>query len=117
MKFKLDENLSPSLAYIFTSAGHDAHSIIEQGLSGAPDQSVLDRCSQESRALVTFDLDFANIQAYPPSIHSGIVVLRLTTQANALCIGALARVVALLPTENLVGCLWIVEDNRIRIHG
>jgi predicted nuclease of predicted toxin-antitoxin system len=116
VKFKLDENLSPSLAELFTSAGHDAHSVVEQGLGGAADPSVLIRCTQESRVLVTFDLDFANIQAYPPGEHAGIVVLRLATQSHSLAAAALARVLALLPGEPLIGALWIIEDHRIRIH-
>jgi hypothetical protein len=33
MKFKLDENLSQTLAALFGSEGHDAHSIVEQSLS------------------------------------------------------------------------------------
>ncbi len=67
MKFKLDENLSPALAEKLTSAGHDAHSVIEQSLGGRPDSQVIEVCMREGRALITLDLDFANIQAYPPS--------------------------------------------------
>jgi predicted nuclease of predicted toxin-antitoxin system len=116
VKFKLDENLSPSLAELFTAAGHDTHSVVEQGLGGATDASVLTRCNQESRVLVTFDLDFANIHAYPPGKHAGIVVLRLATQSHAVAASALSRVLALLSSESLMGSLWIVEDHRIRIH-
>jgi predicted nuclease of predicted toxin-antitoxin system len=116
VKFKLDENLSPSLATILTTAGHDAHSIVEQNLGGASDAAVLTRCTAESRALITCDLDFANIHAYPPGRHAGIVVLRLGTQAQDTVAAALARVVALVATERLAGCLWIAEDSRIRIH-
>ena len=116
MKFKLDENLSPSLATLFSSAGHEAHSIVQQGLGGAADDSVIDRCQKESRVLVSFDLDFANIRAYPPNQYAGIVVLRLATQANAAAIAAVSRVLKLLQTEELTSTLWIVEETRIRIH-
>jgi predicted nuclease of predicted toxin-antitoxin system len=115
VKFKLDENLSPSLAELFTSAGHDAHSVVDQGLGGATDPAVLLYCTQESRVLVTFDLDFTNIQAHPPGTHAGIVVLRLATQSHALAAAALVRVLALLPGNSLAGSLWIVEDHRVRI--
>jgi predicted HTH transcriptional regulator len=30
VKFKLDENLSPTLAAAFLAAGHEAHSVLEQ---------------------------------------------------------------------------------------
>ena len=77
MKFKLDENLSPSLAAGFAAAGHDAHSVVQQSLGGQPDAIVIDVCRHEQRVLVTLDLDFANILAYPPAQFTGIVVLRL----------------------------------------
>jgi predicted nuclease of predicted toxin-antitoxin system len=116
MKFKLDENLSPSLAALFASQGHDAHSIIEQSLSGKPDALVIEVCRTESRCLVTFDLDFANIHAYPPSSNQGIVALRLTNQSHASAEAAVQRILPLLKSEPLAGSLWIVEDHRVRIH-
>ena len=117
MRLKLDENLSPSLAAIFISAGHDAHSISEQALNGQPDARVIDVCRREQRALVTLDLDFSNILNYPPAGFSGIVVLRLANQAHPLVEAAIRRVVALLAQEAVSGALWIVEEHRIRIHG
>jgi len=116
VRFKLDENLSPALGKLFAAAGHEAHSVVQQALGGQPDDRVIDVCSREGRALVTLDLDFANIQAYPPASSSGIVVLRLATQAHANVEAAIHRMIALLSQEPLVGLLWIVEEHRIRIH-
>jgi predicted nuclease of predicted toxin-antitoxin system len=81
VKFKLDENLSATLAAQFVSAGHEAHSVLEQALGGANDPRLIEVCQREGRALVTLDLDFANIQRYPPARYCGIMVLRLGTQA------------------------------------
>ena len=116
MKFKLDENLSASLAQVFSAAGHDAHSVVQQALGGQPDPRVIDVCKREGRALVTLDLDFSNIQAYPPSAFAGIVVLRLASQGHAAVESAIHRMLTVLPQEPLVGMLWIVEERRIRIH-
>jgi predicted nuclease of predicted toxin-antitoxin system len=117
VRFKLDENLSPSLSAIFAAQGHEAHSVIEQALEGRPDEHVIDVCRREQRALVTLDLGFSNILIYPPSEHAGIVVLRLRDQAHPTVEGGVRRVVDLLAKEELAGRLWIVEDGRIRIHG
>ena len=111
MKFKLDENISPSAA-----AGHDAHSIVQQSLGGQPDDRVINVCTSEDRALVTLDLDFSNIQAYPPKNFAGIVVLRLASQSNAHVEAAIRRMLSILTSEPLHGLLWIVEEHRIRIH-
>lgn len=75
MKFKLDENLSPTLATQFVCAGHEAHSVLEQALGGASDPRLIEICQREGRPLVTLDLDFANIQRYPPASYCGIMVL------------------------------------------
>lgn len=115
MKFKIDENLSPSLSAIFEAAGHDAHSVVEQALGGQPDERVINVCNREQRALITLDLDFSNILIYPPGEHPGIVVFRLPDQAHVTLEAAVRRVVDLLPQERLAGTLWIVEERRIRI--
>jgi predicted nuclease of predicted toxin-antitoxin system len=116
VRFKLDENLSPTLAVQFVSAGHEAHSVLEQALGGANDPRLIEICQREGRVLVTLDLDFANIQRYPPTIYCGIMVLRLGTQAHGPVARALTNAIDLLQKEDLNGRLWIVEVGRIRIH-
>jgi predicted nuclease of predicted toxin-antitoxin system len=117
VKFKLDENLSPSLLATFAATGHDAHSVVQQALGGQPDERVIDVCRRESRVLITLDLDFSNILAYPPANFTGIVVLRLNDQAHVTVQSAIQRVLDLLPQEPIAGLLWIVEERRIRIRG
>ena len=41
MRFKLDENLPRELADDLRRLGHDPDSIVEEGLSGAKDRTVL----------------------------------------------------------------------------
>lgn len=112
MKFELDESLSPSLAATFAAAGHEARSVAP---GGQPDDRVIDACSREQRVLVTSDVDFSSIAAYPPAQYSGIVVLRVPDQAHVTVEAAVRRMLALLPHEPVVGALWIIEDQRILI--
>jgi predicted nuclease of predicted toxin-antitoxin system len=84
VRFKLDENLSPSLAEMFAAAGHEAHSVAQQRLGGQPDALVIEVCSGEQRVFVTLDLDFSNNLAYPPVEFAAIVVLRLADQAHEM---------------------------------
>ena len=44
MKVKLDENLGRLVLEVFLAAGHDAVSISQQALTGAPDARVFDVC-------------------------------------------------------------------------
>jgi len=46
--------------------GHDAVGVVDQTLSGEDDPTVFEVCQDEDRELVTLDLDFAEVQAYPP---------------------------------------------------
>lgn len=51
--------------------------MVEQGLGGKADPQVIAVCKREGRALVTLDLDFSNIQTYPPKQYPGIAVRHL----------------------------------------
>jgi hypothetical protein len=62
-------------------------------------------------------LDFADIRAYPPGEYSGLIVLRLVTQAKPHVLPVIERVIRLLNTEPLTGLLWIVDESAIRIRG
>ncbi|MDW8327781.1 MAG: DUF5615 family PIN-like protein [Anaerolineales bacterium] len=115
MKFKVDENLPIEAAEALRQAGHEASTIGEQGLSGGSDSAVAQVCQQEGRALMTLDLDFADIRAYPPQDYPGLVVLRLRRQDKPYVLQIMARVIQMLNEATLEKKLWIVEDDFVRI--
>lgn len=115
MKFKADENLPVEAADDLRRAGHDAVTAADQGLAGQPDARVADACRAEGRAVLTLDLDFSDIRAYPPSDYAGIIVLRPSVQAITNIRRLVGQVIALLPTEPLPGHLWIVDEGQVRI--
>ena len=85
MKFKIDENLPAEFASALRSSDFEADTVGDEGLSGAEDPRVFERCQIDVRILVTLDLDFSNIQAYPPGEHAGIVVIRTRHKPNLSC--------------------------------
>ncbi|MDT0632515.1 DUF5615 family PIN-like protein [Rubrivirga litoralis] len=115
MRFKLDENLPAEAADVFRRAEHDAATVLEQEMGGAPDPNVAAVCQRESRALVTLDTDFADIRSYPPSDYPGLVVLRLRQQDKPHVLGVLERMLPLLNVEPLDRRLWIVGEERVRV--
>lgn len=115
MNFKIDENLPAEVANLLISAGHDAETVFDEGLVGADDQNIIEVCTSENRALVTLDLDFSNVRAYPPSDHSGLIVLRLRRQDKQHVLKVVSQILDMLEREQLVGRLWIVEEDRIRV--
>jgi predicted nuclease of predicted toxin-antitoxin system len=114
VKFKIDENLPAEAAEILKGAGFDAHSVGDENLTGANDEVVADASRSEDRILVTLDLDFANIRAYLPGEHAGIVVLRVKHQDKHTVLIHLRRLTTALARRSPSGELWIVDGNRIR---
>jgi len=116
-RFKLDENLPAQTASVLRDAGHDTTTVSDQQLAGEADSKVASVCKDEGRVLVTLDLDFADIRLYPPRDYAGIIVLRLARQDKQVVLDAVRRLAPILHEEPLARFLWIVEGNRIRIHG
>lgn len=115
MRFKIDENLPVEVAELLRAAGHDADTVHDEGLAGAPDARISAIVRDERRVLVTLDFDFADIRAYPPSEYGGIVVLWLRTHERDAVIRLMARALEVLIHEPISGKLWIVEEARIRV--
>ena len=114
MKFKVDENLPTEYAPILREAGFEADTVSDEKLSGAGDSVLSERCRAEDRVLMTLDLDFANVQAYPPKSHPGIVVFRSKFQVKPTLVALLKRLVPALLQSSPKHQLWIVEPDRIR---
>ena len=115
MRVKLDENLPVQLKHLFTESGHDAATVLDEGMGGATDAEVTRVCTDEDRVLVTQDMDFADIRAYPPGEYPGIVVFRLTSQSRDALLEVGAKLIETLRNSTPNGQLWIVEDLRVRI--
>ena len=84
-------------------------------MAGWTDDDLFRACSGERRAIVTFDLDFANPFRFDPSQAAGVIVLRPTSAHSRDSILVLLRqLVGQLETRDPSGRLWIVEPHRVR---
>jgi len=117
MQFKSDENLPVEVKEILATAGHDTMTVHDQKMVGKPDSFVAAVCREECRSLLTLDLDFSDIRAYPPANFHGIIVLRPRTLAKPAVLALVSQLIPLLGTEPLQGKLWIVQENGLRIRG
>ncbi|HLZ13455.1 MAG TPA: DUF5615 family PIN-like protein [Candidatus Acidoferrum sp.] len=77
MKIKLDENLPQQIAPVLRGLGHDVHTLTEEGLAGRRDDDVWLATQNESRFLITQDLDFSDLRKFAPGTHEGVLLLRL----------------------------------------
>ena len=85
--------------------------------AGTSDTVLAATCRAEGRTLLTCDLDFADIRAYPPNDHAGVIVFRLQRQSKPRVLAAFARLLPLLSSQPLKGHLWIVDEDSMRIRG
>jgi predicted nuclease of predicted toxin-antitoxin system len=116
MRFKLDENLRTEVGEPLRDLGYDVSTVYDQGLRGKEDHEVAEVCRAEERILISMDLDFSNVQMFPPEKYAGLTVLRLRAKGRASVRNVFERVVAHMNQEPIAGRLWIVDEQRIRIH-
>ena len=93
--------LPGSARTIFAEHGHEAETVIEESLRGASDSRVMEACQSEQRVLFTLDSDFGDIRTYPPSSHSGVVILHPPTQDIETILAMLRRALQVLHAEQI----------------
>ncbi|HCL81137.1 MAG: hypothetical protein A2077_07180 [Nitrospirae bacterium GWC2_46_6] len=117
MKFKLDENFGTRTQHLFRAAGHDVQTVRDERLEGSPDHNLYEVCCNETRCLVTLDLDFSDITRFPSAKSGGIVVIRVPKNPSiSLLEQLIMQFLQTLSSMSVESRLWIVEIGRIRIH-
>lgn len=116
MRFLVDANLPRSIVALIAGLGHDVEFVRDIGLGAAPDAEVIKHAKAGRAALITRDMDFADVRRYPPAQYSGLVVLRV---ADSLTAVQMVRVVEQFLREprfvaQLSGRLAILEVDRVR---
>ena len=115
MRFLADEHIPTRLVQALRLLGHEVIRASGPPLTGASDD-LLFRVARRRRAvLLTLDLDFANLQRYPPGTHPGIVILRTHSQSAQAVTDATLRFLRMPVVRSLRGALIIVEDARTRV--
>ena len=115
MKFKVDENLPIELVGDLQAAGHEAQTVPEERLAGAPDSTVMERVRNEARVLLTMDKGIANPRTYPPERYLGIILFRFRASGRGSVLTFVRRHLPGLLQADLAGHLLVVSERGIRI--
>lgn len=115
MLIKVDEDLPGVLARLLCSHGHDAATVIEQGMSGWEDADVWAAIQAERRFLVTADKGFADIRLYPPGTHAGILLLRPNEDGIRPLVVLLESVLAIHNLADLAEMITVASPQGIRV--
>jgi predicted nuclease of predicted toxin-antitoxin system len=114
VKFKLDENLPTELVADLSEWGHDADTVLDEGLRGAPDPTVMQAAHLAGRILLTLDKGIANLQRYPMAQQVGVVLFRPDTLGRRAVLAFVREHLSKVLELDLHGRLTVVGPNRIR---
>jgi len=117
LRFKIDENLPIEIADLLGEAGYEAETVWSEQIQGFSDIEILELCQNENRVIVTLDMDFSDIRKYKPEDYQGIILLRIASQSKQSVINLFKKIIPNLGCYDLIGHLWIVQKDRIRIRG
>ena len=114
MKFKLDENLPTELVQDLSECGHDADTVMDEELRGAPDSAVVGAAHAAGQVLLTLDKGIANLQRYPIRQPAGVVLFRPDTLGRRAVLTFVRERLPQILELDLHGRLTVVGPNRIR---
>jgi predicted nuclease of predicted toxin-antitoxin system len=116
VNFLLDQNLSPRLAELLTTADHSAQHVRDLHLIQASDQEVLAAAEQASAVLLSADTDFGELLARSNADRPSEILLRRQEGRRASEIAALIVANLAAITNDLdAGALVVIDDDRIRV--
>jgi len=115
MRVKVDEDLPKAVLTIVASYGHDAASVLTQGMGGWKDPALWRAIQAEERFLITADKGFADIRIYPPGTHAGILLLRPDQSGIRPLVDLLQRVLMACNLESLTESVVVATPQGIRV--
>ena len=115
MRIKLDECVPVVVAERLAQQGHDVHIVHQEGLAGAPDQTIWLAAQRESRFLITTDLDFSDIRQYRPGTHAGVLLIRLKHEGQANISQLVDWLFASHAAQSWTGCFVVASDHKVRV--
>jgi len=112
--FLADECTFNRTIKLLRESGYKVHTLDDFNLLGAKDPVVFQKAKELEAVLITNDQGFGDIRNYPPSSHTGIVVLKMTPDPEQIA-GVHEVLEQLLKTEDsFTETLFIVDHNKYR---
>ena len=114
MRLLADMHISPRTVEFLRSLGHEVVRINEILPATASDKTIVARAIEESRTVLTQDLDLSATIALSGKSVPSLVSLRLSSSRVEYVNAVLQKVLPDLEQDVLVGMMITVEDQRIR---
>jgi predicted nuclease of predicted toxin-antitoxin system len=115
MRFLADMGISQRVVTWLAEQSHDAAHLRDQGLQRLEDRDIFAKAYQESRIILTWDLDFGEILALSGLQIVSAVIFRLHNTRTVHVIQRLERVLAESAQDLEDGAIISVEERRHRV--
>ncbi len=106
--------LSPALSRWLTETGHDAVHASDMGLHEASDVEIINRALQETRTVVTADLDYPRLIAIAGSDSPSLILFRGGDWTEQSVRTRLADVLSALTEDEIQCSIITVDRDRVR---
>lgn len=115
-KIVIDEDLHRSIKSVFEKLDYKIKDVRDFSLSGASDDEVFNFAKKNKAILISADLGFANILAFPPKSHYGIIILRFPNEMTTSMINKIVySFLKNIPFSKLKDSLTIISPAGVRI--
>ncbi len=115
VKFIADECVGEKTIKFLRALGYEVNSVWDLNLKGAPDEKLIQRAIKDKRIFITEDQNFTNIILYPPHLHRGIIVLKISLKIQKEVWFVLKELLFEFKSSDFEKTLIIVDKNRFRI--
>jgi predicted nuclease of predicted toxin-antitoxin system len=115
MRFLADMGISQRVVTWLREQSHDAVHLRDQGLQRLANGDICTKAMQESRIILTWDLDFAEILALSRQQIVSAVIFRLHNTRSVHVIHRLERVLTESAQDLEDGAIISVEERRHRV--
>lgn len=115
MRLLLDQGLPRSAAGLLRNKGIDVIHVGEIGMAAAKDAEILERASNENRAVVTLDSDFHALLALSSAVQPSVIRIRIEGLKAEACSALIQTILSQCEPDLEQGSVVTVQDGRIRI--
>ncbi len=115
MKFLADMGVSPRSVAFLRSLGHDAIHLHDERLDRLSDADILSKALNESRIVLTHDLDFGELMAASQAHLPSVIIFRLRNMAADSVNRYLEFIVANYQKRLEAGAVMSVTERQIRV--
>ncbi len=111
----IDQNIRMEVAEALREDGHQVIHASDANLARRDDEEILRFATARKLAIVTFDIDFAELAYWARQPHHGVIRLKIEPQIPSHILPILRRFLTAHAQGGLENALVILAENKVRI--